>query len=251
MEPLHIALGLGIGIVTGFINTLAGSGSLITLPFLIFLGLPASIANGTNRVGILFQTALASFLLHRKTKMPMRGTGVLIVPAVAGAITGAMFAIGITDREMQNVIGIIMVLMLIPLLFNSKKWLATHRTDSKKRNPWALAFVFLVIGFYGGFIQAGTGVFLISALVLIANYTVTDANLLKNLIVACYGLPALIVFIINDQVHWPFGLLLMSGQVTGAWIAAKFAADSKYAPAIIRGLLILMLIAGAIKMLLG
>jgi uncharacterized membrane protein YfcA len=251
IEPLHIVLGLGIGLVTGFVNTLAGGGSLLTLPFLIFLGLDAPMANGTNRVGLFFQTLVGGIVLQRETKMSLRGSGWYFIPAVAAAILGAMLAVKIESREMQIIIGVVLALMLIPLMINNKKWLATTSHPVHTRNRPLLIVVFLAIGFYGGFIQAGIGVFVISALVLLANYTLPHANVLKNLIIAAYTLPVLVVFVINDQVHWPFGLLLMSGQATGSWIAARYAGKSKNAAKVIRILLILMVILGVAKMFIG
>lgn len=248
IEPLHIALGLGIGLLTGFINTLAGGGSLLTLPFLIFLGLDAPIANGTNRLGIFFQTLVGGVMLQRETRMSLRGSGWYFVPAVAASITGALLAVEIDDKMMRIIIGVVMVLMLIPLMVNNRKWLATTSNPDHKRNRPLLVFIFTAIGFYGGFIQAGSGIFLLSALVLVANYTLPHANVLKNLIIACYTLPALVVFFINDQIHWPFGLLLMAGQMTGSWAAAKYAGKSKNAAKVIRILLIVMVIVGAAKM---
>lgn len=248
IEPLHIALGLGIGLLTGFINTLAGGGSLLTLPFLVFLGLDAPLANGTNRLGIFFQTLVGGVMLKRETRMSLRGSGWYFIPAIAAAITGALLAVEINDKEMRIIIGVVMVLMLIPLLVNNKKWMATTSNPNPKSNRLLMVFVFLVIGFYGGFIQAGSGVFLISALVLVANYTLPHANVLKNLIIAAYTLPALVVFFINGQIHWPFGLLLMAGQMTGSWIAARYAGKSKNAAKVIRIMLIVMVILGAAKM---
>ncbi|MEM6268562.1 MAG: sulfite exporter TauE/SafE family protein [Bacteroidota bacterium] len=244
-------MGLGIGLLTGFINTLAGGGSLLTLPFLIFLGLEAPVANGTNRIGIFFQTLVGGIVLRRKTKMSLSGSGIYLIPAITAAIVGALLAVKIDDEQMKIIIGVVMAFMLIPILMNRDKWLATESRPSARNRRPLLVVVFLALGFYGGFIQAGIGVFLISALVLIANYTLTHANVLKNLIIAAYTLPAIVVFLVNDQVHWPFGILLMSGQVTGSWVAAKFAGESKHAPKVIRWLLIIMVAAGAVKMFIG
>jgi uncharacterized protein len=183
--------------------------------------------------------------------MSLRGAGWFFVPAVAAAILGAILAVGIEDKQMRIIIGVVLALMLIPLLVNNKKWLAKSSKPEEARNRPLMVVIFLAIGFYGGFIQAGIGVFLLSALVLLAKYTLPHANVLKNLIIASYTLPVLVVFIVNDQVNWPFGLLLMLGQATGSWIAARYAGRSKNAAKVIRILLIVMVVVGAGKMLLG
>jgi len=240
-------IALVIGLVTGFINTLAGSGSLITLPFLMFVGLPADVANGTNRVSILFSTIVGAVTLKRQTKMSLKATGIFIWPAVIAAIGGAWLASELRPQQMELVIGVVLVVMLIPLLLNPKRWLREVSGDyDRKLRPLFVA-IFLAIGFYGGFIQAGTGVFFLSALVLLAHYTLPEANVLKNLIVAIYTVPALIIFVVHNQVDWSIGLVLAVGQSTGAWIAGRFAGNNKKAAVYIHILLVVMVVGSILQ----
>ncbi|MBL4755555.1 MAG: sulfite exporter TauE/SafE family protein [Flavobacteriales bacterium] len=237
------------GLVAGFINTLAGSGSLITLPILmIMLGLPAGIANGTNRLGVVLQTIVSVITLKKKGAFDASNHYWLIVPAVMGAIPGAMLAADMTDESLRYTIGGVMLLMLIPVLMNTSKWLKEHSDDGHASKKWYVILAFFFIGAYGGFIQAGVGIFLLSGMVLLAQLTMSHANALKNLIVLCFSIPALIVFLYNDQVDWKLGLLMASGQMLGGWSAARFAMDVKGANVWIRRLLIVMIVAATLNL---
>ena len=244
----NILLALGIGLSTGFINTLAGSGSLITLPFLIFLGLPANVANGTNRVSILFASLIGAITLQRKTKMSLKGKHIYIVAAVISAMGGAWLASELQAGVMHVVIGVVMTVMLIPLLLNPKRWLREVEGEQNPKLKPLLIVLVVAIGFYGGFIQAGMGVIFLTAFVLIAKYTLPQANVLKNLIVFIYTIPVLAIFIYNDQVDWEIGGIMALGQGTGAWLAGTFAGKSKRAAIWIHRLLIVMVVASALKL---
>lgn len=249
MAPEHFALGLLIGIVTGFINTLAGSGSLITLPFLMFMGLPPTMANATNRINILLSSLVGFLMLKKATRMNFRKTGILIFPAIVGAFGGSLIAVDIEEEVLRIVIMVVMGLMLFPVIMNSKKWLReSGREPYVKNKPFAI-LVFFSIGLYGGFLQAGIGIMFLSALVLIANYSLTHGNVIKNLISFVYTIPALTVFIINGQVDWVLGLLLAAGQMLGAAAASYFASKTPNAGKWIRILLIVMIVGSLGKLI--
>ncbi len=250
-EVLLIAVFL-VGIICGFINTLAGSGSLISLPLLMFLGLPATVANGTNRLGILMQGITGVYGFHKQRVIDTSFGFLLVIPAVAGAITGAFVASDISNETMERVIGIIMILMLIPIIFNTGKWLKKSNPSAKKNTKKIFTIFqvvfYLAIGFYGGFIQAGVGVFLLSALILISGYDPVRANALKVLIILLYTPFALGVFILNNQVDWFIGLLLGGGNIIGAYIATRLTM-ARWANQFIRWLLIIVIVASAGKLL--
>jgi uncharacterized membrane protein YfcA len=217
---LLLALVPTTGFVAGFINTLAGSGSLITLPVLILLGLPANVANGTNRVGILIQCAVAvtTFWRHGSYK-GQQPTG-LIVPSVLGAVVGAQLAVNLDETLLERTIAGLMLFMLVLVIARPGRWLAEH--DKEPALPYPLRFIiFFAVGAYGGFIQAGVGFFLLAGLVLAAGHSMVGSSALRNLIVLFFTVAALGVFIWNDQVRWGLGLLLAAGNGAGAWVAAR------------------------------
>lgn len=219
--PLIIAAGFA----AGFINTLAGSGSLITLPLLIFAGLPANVANGTNRVAVLLQTAVAVNRFRQSGTLDLKRGLQLTAPAIVGAILGAQVAVNLNERTMETVIGILMIVMLVVVLVRPRRWLVGRPEMLMQRPGWLQLVMFFLIGIYGGFIQAGVGIFLLAGLVLEAGYELVRANAVKNLIVMVFTLFALVVFIVNDKVEWMPGLVLAFGNMLGAWVAARMAVE--------------------------
>ncbi len=221
LYPAVIAAGFG----AGFINTLAGSGSLITLPLLIFLGLPPTVANGTNRVGVLFQNAVSAASFRRQKMLDVRGGLMLAAPAIIGSLIGAQIAVNLDEQLMRQTIGALMVAMLVVIIIRPKRWLKGRPEALQERPGWGQLLIFFGIGIYGGFIQAGVGIFLLAGLVLSVGYDLVRANAVKVLIILCFTLFALGVFVINGQVWWGMGFLLAVGNALGGWVAARMAVE--------------------------
>lgn len=241
--PAVIAAGFG----AGFINTLAGSGSLITLPLLIFLGIPANVANGTNRVGVLFQNLVSGTSFYRQGVMDWRRGLILAIPAVVGSVIGAQIAVNLDEEMMRRTIGVLMVVMLGVILVRPKRWLKGHPESLMNRPSFMQILVFFGIGIYGGFIQAGVGIFLLAGLVLSVGYDLVKANAVKVLIVFCFTISALIVFVMNGQVLWGIGLLLAIGNSLGGWVGARMAVEK--GAVFVRWLLIAVVAVSATKLL--
>ncbi len=221
----YVYLGVVLaGFLAGFINTLAGSGSLISLPMLIFVGLPATVANGTNRVAILLQNVVAvrGYRAHGMLdgQLALR----LALPTTLGAILGARVAVDLPEIAMRRAIGVVMMAMLFVLLVNPKRWILGHPEHAPVRLGWKNGALFFFIGVYGGFIQAGVGLFLLAGLVLAAGLDIVRANAIKVFIVLFYTVPTLFVFLLHRQVSWSWGLLLAAGNMSGAWVGTRFAA---------------------------
>ena len=214
------------GIAAGFVNILAGNGSLITLPALIFFGLPANVANATNRVGVVFQNVVGVSSFQRKGMLDTRGALLYSLPAAVGSVIGAYIAVDINEEVFRRVLAIVMVLMLVLMFVKPERWIkgkggqeVTHRLTPLN------ILIFFAIGIYGGFLQAGVGIFLLVALVLNAGYDVVRGNAVKVFIVLALTLVALLVFQANGQIQWGVGLLLAVGNMIGAWLATRFAAE--------------------------
>lgn len=242
----YILLILG-GLIAGFINTLAGSGSLITLPILMFAGLPATVANGTNRIAILLQNVVGVTSFKKKDLLDIKGVLYLGIPVTIGSIIGANIAVNINEEVMRSVIGVIMILMLAVIIIKPKQWLV-GKLESIGSNVkiWQMALFFFV-GIYGGFIQAGVGIFLLSSLVLGIGYNVVRANAVKVGIILFFTIFALGVFIYNEQVNFVMGLILAVGNMLGAFLGAKVAVDKGVVW--IRRLLIVIVIISAANLL--
>lgn len=243
---LYLAF-VAAGFIAGFINTLAGSGSLVILPLLIFIGMPATVANGTNRVGVLLQNVVGVGAFNKSKVFDLRGVLWLSLPAVLGSILGAQIAISLDEKTMERVIGAVMLLMLGVILFDPKRWIDGQRLNMTARPTWIQFFIFFLIGIYGGFIQAGVGIFLLAALVLSVGYDLVRANAVKVGIVLLFTMAALVVFVRNDQVDWFVGLILAVGNMLGAWVAARVAVER--GAAWVRRLLIVIVVLSAAQLL--
>lgn len=247
-EPWIYALALIAGALAGFINTLAGSGSLISLPMLIFLGLPAPIANGTNRIGIIFQNVVGLWKF-RQHQNDLALDSFLIVPSVLGSVLGAWLAVDLDARTMDLVIAAVLALMGVLIVMQPEKWLrAESETGRAYRTPTQF-LLFLAIGFYGGFIQAGVGLFLLAAMVLRCGYSLKHANAVKLAIILAFTLPAVLIFARQGQIHWGLGLLMALGQSVGAWLAASFATHRQDAAVWMHRLLLAIICVSIVKLL--
>ncbi len=231
------------GFATGVINTVAGSGSLISLPLLISLGLPANVANGTNRVAITLQNAVGTGRFHQARVLEHRPVVLLGLPAMAGSLVGASLAVGMSEELMRRVIGGLLIGMFFLLLIRPQRWME-GREPGERNLSWAgTAVLFFLVGVYGGFIQAGVGIFYLAAIVLGAGYGLVKANAIKIGINLLQTTVALLVFVWNDQVVWGIGLLLAVGTMLGAWFAASLAVE-KGAEWVYRLLIVIVAVAG-------
>lgn len=243
LYPAVIVAGFGCG----FVNTLAGSGSLITLPLLIFLGLPANVANGTNRVGILLQNLVSVGSFQRQAMLDVHGGLWLSTPAILGSLIGAQIAVNLDEQMMRRTIGALMIMMLIVMLARPKRWREGQLKTLEQRPGWGQLLLFFVIGIYGGFIQAGVGIFLLAGLVLGIGYDLIRANAIKVLIIFSFTLFALAVFVLNGQVWWGVGFLLALGNALGGWTAAWLAI--KRGAVFVQWLLMLVIVVSAADLL--
>lgn len=235
------------GAVSGFINTLAGSGSLLTLPLLIFLGLPANVANGTNRIAILLQSVVGVGAFKQKKVFEWREGIWLAIPASIGALIGAFVAVDINDALMNKIIGALLVVMFFMILYKPEQWVKEQAEGVRAKPTLLRMLVFFGIGFYGGFIQAGVGFFLLAGLVLGAGFDLLKANAIKVLIVLAFTVVALIVFIANSQINYLIGLVLGAGSMLGAWIATHVAI--KHGTKFVRWFLLATVLVFAFKLL--
>jgi uncharacterized membrane protein YfcA len=246
---IHYVALVAAGFGAGYINTLAGSGSLLTLPLLIFLGLPAPVANGTNRVAILLQNVVGVASFHQRKVLDVKSGLWLAMPAIVGSILGARIAVELNEMVMRTTIGILMLVMAVVVLLRPKRWLEGHPEARRKRPDWIQIVIFFAIGVYGGFIQAGVGVFLLAGLVLGAGFDIVRANAVKVFIVLLFTVFALGVFVLHDQVRWDLGLVLAIGNMLGARVAARMAVER--GGEFVRWVLVAVVVASGIALLLG
>jgi len=211
----------GVGSLAGFMNVTAGGGSSLTLPTLIFLGLDASLANGTNRVAIVIQNISAIYSFKKEKYQEYNLSIKLALFTLPGAIIGAIVAVRISDELFETILAIIMIGIIITMIIPQKKLKFTD--DKNKKISVVAALAMFGIGFYGGFIQVGVGFLLMAALHYLMRFNLVIVNMHKVFIVFIYMIPALFIFIISGNVNWPLGLSLAAGNAFGAWWAAKIS----------------------------
>ncbi|MEM1119532.1 MAG: sulfite exporter TauE/SafE family protein, partial [Bacteroidota bacterium] len=208
LEWFHYAIAIGGGFLAGIINTLAGSGSAITLTILTeLLGLPGNMANGTNRVGVLTAGIAGTYAFYKNDKLDIAKSSRFTIPTIIGAVAGILVAIWVSNEQFKAVFQYLMVLMLFVILVKPKRWLqATKEEDAL--SPWVAIPIFLALGFYGGFIQMGMGVFYLASMVLIAKYNIIDGNAVKTFVVAVYTILAVAIFHCKGLIDWQLGGIL-------------------------------------------
>lgn len=233
----------GVGVVAGFFNVFAGGGSTITLPALIFMGLDSTLANGTNRVGIVMQNLAAVLSFRNEGHSEMRRSLTLAAWTLPGAIAGAIFALEINDALFERILAIVMI-AVVASMFASP---VTRGAAGPHGRSWLVYPAMFAIGFYGGFIQVGVGFALMATLFHLEGASLVRVNMHKVFIVFIYTLPALAIFAWSGNVDWIIGLVLAAGTSCGAWWGARLAV--RRGDRLIRFVLVGAIIVMALKLL--
>lgn len=244
----HLLIAFVGALIAGMINALAGNGSVITLTILTeLLGLPGNVANGTNRVGVLFNAAGAMTGFVGKRDMHYKRQMIFIVPVIIGAIAGILLATRVTHAQFMGVFKVLMVVMLIVILVKPERWLI-EKPGKSSMPGWLIWIMMLGLGFYGGFIQMGMGVFYLAILVLIARLPMIEANTIKALSVGLFTIIAVLIFAISGQIIWFIGLTMGVAQFFGGWISAHYASKIPGAPKVAYYVLILAIFLSLLKL---
>lgn len=224
LSVLMICLLVITGVISGFINTLAGGGSMLTLPALMMLGMPADVANATNRVGVLMQSVTGAKGFNDQDRLDRRAVLPILVPTVIGALAGSVLASYLPVWLLEPVLLVSMVTVALVMVIKPESIAPPEGTVpfALQEKPMAGIGLFLA-GLYGGFVQAGVGFILIAALAGGLRYDLVRTNALKTVCTAVFSGVALIVFALRGQVWWIPGLVLAVGSIAGAMISVRFA----------------------------
>ena len=241
MEPIDALLLIGGGLAAGVVNTLAGGGSLLTVPLLTFVGLPGTLANGTNRVGILIQNGVASWGFWREGVPGIRDAAPLVLPVAAGALLGAYGISQVDDAVFERAFGVMMLVLLVPTLRGS-----AGAAPRKPLPPALQTLLFFGIGLYGGAFQAGVGILLIYGISW-SGVDLVRTNSMKVVINFCFTLLVLPIFLTADQISWSHALVLGLGFAAGGLIGPRLAVRG--GERVIRPVLAVAVVALAARML--
>lgn len=238
----------GVGALAGFMNVMAGGGSLLTMPAMIFLGFSPAAANGTNRVALLMQSVSAVTSFRGQGFSDFRLSLTLALCTLPGAVTGALAAVHIDPLWFKRLLAGVMIAVLVITLRPSGSG-GAQGGGEPSRGRLVLAHIGMgLVGFYGGFIQAGAGFLLMAVLQGMLRLGLVRVNMHKVFVVGVYMVPSLAVFAYLGQVRWIAGLALSVGTVAGAWIATRL--QIKRGEGVVRVVFSLAVVAMAIKLLL-
>jgi len=255
-DPVAYLLLFVAGGAAGTINVLAGGGSFLTIPLLIFLGLPATVANGTNRIAILAQSVGAVWSFNRHGVMDWSWVRRAALPALVGAGLGTWAAVRIGDDSFQRILATLMIFFAVVILLDplrnrirsgaeSTVGSATDATVRPRLSGVAFYAAFFGVGLYGGFVQAGLG-FLILSLAMLAGLDLVKGNALKVLVVLIFTPLTLALFAAAGKVDWGMGVALAGGNLTGGLIGARLTVLKGHAW--VRRVVVVMIVVFALKL---
>jgi uncharacterized membrane protein YfcA len=220
------ALG-GIGVAAGWLNVMAGGGSMLSVPAMLLFGLPGEVANGTNRIAILAQNVVAVLAFRQRGyEQPLLGLS-LGLATLPGALVGAFAGAQLSGERFEVVLVVVMVISLLLMWRQSGEKAVARPGDAAQgapamSRPRLLAghLCMVGVGFWGGLIQIGVGFVLMPVLHRVLRFDLVRVNQYKVLIVLIYTLPALVIFATQAEVLWMAGLALALGNATGGWLGA-------------------------------
>ena len=216
MDPGDIVLLVAGGLAAGVVNTLAGGGSLLTVPLLVLAGVPGNVANGSNRVGILASNASATAAFRRLGISGLSRTLPVLVPVAVGSLVGALLVARLADETFERAFGVLMV----PLLLLSLRPPVLKSVEGRVWSGPFTVLVFLAVGLYGGAFQAGIGLLLMVALSR-SGMDLVVVNSVKVVVIVVVTVIALPLFIVSGRVDWGPALVLAAGFAIGGALGAR------------------------------
>lgn len=207
------------GLFAGYINVLAGGGSLLTVPFMLFLDLPGPVANGTNRIAILAQSMASCWVFFRKGLTELKLSITLSLFTLPGALLGAHLGVQLDGVWFNRLLAAIMLFVMLLMLIKRKTVLADSSTDIKPWRYWLTHVLMIFVGFYGGLIQVGVGFIIMPILHRVMGLDLLRVNMHKVFLVLPFTLVSLAVFVSQVSLEWRAGLILALGMGTGGWLS--------------------------------
>ncbi len=225
LEWWQLLILAAVGCFAGTMNVLAGGGSLLTLPLMVFLGVPAPIANGTNRIALLTQATTGLRVFWKNGIREWRLALSLSLVILPGAAAGAFFGTKLTGPYFKMVIaGIMTVVMIIMLCGNKKKADTPEIPPTAQPQRLVLGHILMaILGLYGGFIQAGMGFLIMPLLNRVMGLDLVRTNFLKLAVLFAYSPIVITIFALESEIWLDVGLSLAVGMGIGGWIGSKLA----------------------------
>lgn len=213
---------MALGFLAAFIDAVVGGGGLISIPTLLAVGLPPSVALGTNKLASVFGSMTSTIRFIRSGKVDLKLVGRLFVPVFILAMLGASLATFLPAQLLKPIVIVILTLVLFYTIFK-KDWGDVRRVQSFTVKKAILITILLsLIGFYDGFLGGGTGSFMMFILLMFGFDFLGAAGNAKVLNFAS-NLGALILFMILGEVNYLYGLIMAASMIAGSYVGAMFA----------------------------
>lgn len=220
MDYLQLAILTFVGVFAGWLNVMAGGGSLLTVPVMLFMGVPGPVANGTNRIGILMQNIAAVTTFFSKGHSDFRLGFTLAIAASIGAAGGAMVGVNIEGEWFDRLLALVMAGVML-LMATGKKFSKTNEDTNSQPQRLVLGHICMIgAGFWGGMIQIGVGFILMPILHRVMGFDLVRVNMYKVFVVLVYTIIALTVFASQVEILWVTGIALAVGMMIGGWLGA-------------------------------
>lgn len=220
MDFTTIILLISVGIIVGLLNTYAGAAAALSIALYTALGMPINVANGTNRIPVMFQTMTMTIGFKRQGVLDLRVGLKLSIPTIIGAIVGSIYASKINPTIFETLLGAVLLLLIALLIFDPSKLKGLKAKHEISKIDY---FWFLLIGLYGGFFHIGVGYFIMAVAILSLGYDLVRASAIKGFVVMTYIPFTIVIFGLNDNIWYSYGLVHAIGNVIGSWIATSYA----------------------------
>jgi uncharacterized membrane protein YfcA len=237
------------GIWAGAINTVVGSGTLVTFPALLAIGLPPITANVSNTVG-LFPASFVGAYGYRRELEGQRPRAILLgVASTIGAVAGAVLLLTLPPGAFKAIVPALIVLALLLVVFGRRltAWMVARGHSSSERVTWPLWATMLATGIYGGYFGAAQGVLIMGFLGLFLTESLQRQNGLKNVLAGVMNLVSSIVFICTTHIDWVAAGLILAGGIVGAFIGAKVG--RRLPPNVLRAVIVVVGLAAIVELL--
>jgi uncharacterized protein len=250
MSPLEAATIVAVGAAAGAVNTIVGSGSLITFPTLLALGYSPLVANVSNTVGLFPGTISGSFGYRRELRDQGRRVAILGIAALLGSLCGGLLLLVLPPSSFEVVVPYLILVACALVAFQGRLSDAlVHRRTHPTHPPLLLTIAVFATGIYGGYFGAAQGVILIALLGVLLTDDLQRLNGLKNVLTAAVSGIAALLFILAAPVAWLPALLLAGGAVVGAQVGALLGRRMR--PGVLRAAIVIIGTAVAIRLLVG
>jgi hypothetical protein len=223
MDPGNILMLLiffALGILVSGINSIAGGGSTLSLPIMIFLALPPTVANGTNRIGLLTGNISSVVNLHKHGYLNGKIYRQLFAPTLIGALFGLFFLVRLEDRAFQGILSV--TICLVVIMSNLKNNFLGKPPEHPPEHATLWGFIgFLLVSIYGCIVQVGVGFVQIFALSRYTGLDLIHVNALKNALTTTFLIVSTLGLACTGKINWGLALALALGSWIGGYIGSK------------------------------